>query len=74
MINIIEKDGRSWCLEEKLDELDFVDKQEACAYLIEQIKERPFELKRILCNAFNVPNYYDDDALRVALERIVNAR
>ena len=34
----------------------------------------PFEFKRILVNALCVPNYYDDDALRKALEPIITAR
>lgn len=34
----------------------------------------PFEFKRILVNVLNVPNYYDDDALKTALEPIITAR
>lgn len=33
----------------------------------------PFELKKIICNALNVPSYQDEQALRKALEKIINA-
>jgi predicted ribosome quality control (RQC) complex YloA/Tae2 family protein len=32
-----------------------------------------YELKKILCNLFNVPNYYDEQGLRTALETIIKA-
>lgn len=34
---------------------------------------KPFELKKLLCNALNVPSYYDEQALRNALEKIIKA-
>ena len=33
-----------------------------------------YEQKVILCNALNVVNYLDDEALRKALEKIITAR
>ena len=32
-----------------------------------------YEQKKILCNALNVPNYVDEQALRQALEKIIKA-
>lgn len=34
----------------------------------------PFELKKVLCNALYVDNYYNDEGLRRELEKIITAR
>lgn len=36
-------------------------------------KKPLFEQKKILCNALGVPSYYDQQALRLALETIITA-
>ena len=33
-----------------------------------------WDLKRVLCNVFDVEHYMDDDGLRKAVEQIVNTR
>lgn len=33
-----------------------------------------WDLKRVLCNVFDVESYMDDEGLRKALERVVNER
>lgn len=71
-----------------LPEMDVSEQEELCGKLLRTLGSKskqdvvseylqtlpPFELKRIFVNMFGIPNYYDDDALRKALEPIITAR
>lgn len=60
-------------LGEELDEgsnITFDDDFDVAVYIQNMTA---FDLKRILCTALDVPNYYDEQALREKLEPIIKA-
>ena len=74
MIELELKTGEMLIVEDMLDSLTHEQKAQCVSYLVESLLERPFQVKKALVDAFGIANYYDDDALRKALEPIVRAR
>jgi hypothetical protein len=63
-------------MNEKLNEMfDSLSVEEKSVLVVKFLKSIPkWDLKRILCNVFDVEHYMDDEGLRKATESIINVR
>lgn len=59
-------------VKEVLKSMSRRDKDELVVEYLRQIP--PYDVRKILCDAFYVSSYMADDALRAALEPIISAR
>lgn len=63
-------------MNEKLNEMfDSLSVEEKSVLVVKFLKSIPkWDLKRILCNVFDVEHYMDDEGLRKEIESIINVR